>query len=743
MHVYFRPSKLSRTPRDLSHVPKVRRIAPRPAIRIAAAPHTVQHAPVAMLALWSRAAQNPGSCRCLCGQRAIHSSSRSHQTTSLTNVRTTAGIAINAQAQRSGRLWEEAAEALREALERAIVSKNQRGKAGDGESIAHVPLEKLPRDLDWAKVTRVAGMDLVHNKKLAHRMHSRAYDDPDGAWEELRWDSRYPGTQQLQWPANTGHRVQPYNLPPQSLWAPDAARLAAMRRRHTWKKLNMQELCTAVLIHSLLGRIEMPPRTFKGLSPQIERVASFSHKEAHRARKDILASIVRLHLVPVDAVTDERLQAQIYPDQPAIPRYHQDKDGDFYETAQRLNNGLKELLRHETRDRKDDAEVAVALVKICHNLFVSSAPPDVHTFNILIAGFKRWRRPDMVDDAILAFHGSKIRPNEITLRYIMGHYISERRPDGFSRFVAWMRGVGDALMLADPAVNINEASQGRLVRISEHKVYQKVYPTPMVFGALIGGVLKFGGFERALDIYYEMKADGWGLDMAGLTRLLGDCIRRADWQGGVYLWAEINSIKDMAMPKDAAKAYEFMLSLCSVTNNTAAFNQLLQEIAHRGYDRHTILAGALRTTSWAKGKRSNLAPAWAADNLLIAVSSFVKDLKTAEHDASSGPPAFSIDDLLDGQPLVQGDGDLDIENLSDWDDSVQVGVSEQKPSDQTETWANWLEAELGERPADPDVSDWLPTIDSKAVEPDATASKKAWEKWLQAEFGEVPDNPEP
>ncbi|KAF3005650.1 hypothetical protein E8E13_003679 [Curvularia kusanoi] len=684
-----------------------------------------------MLALWSRATQTPGSCRCLvCGCRAVHSSSRSPRAAAPTKARATAGIAINAQGRRGGRLWEEAVDSLREALERPPHPGSQ--KNVDRESIAHTPLEQLPLDLDWAKVTRAAGMDLVDDQRPAHRMHSRAYDDPDGAWEELRWDSRYPGMQRLQWPANTGSRVKPYNLPPQSLWAPDTARLAAMRRRHTWKKLAMQELCTAVLIHSLLQRIEIPRHSLQGLSPQIARVAAFSNGQASRARKDILATVVRLHLVPVDAAVDERAQAQIYPDQPAIPRYHQDSDGDFYETTQRLNSGLRELLRHETRDRKDDAEAAIALAKICHNLLVSSAPPDVQTFNILLAGFKRWRRPEMVDDVILAFHGSKIRPNEITLRSILGHYISERRPDGFSRFVAWMRGVSDALMLADPSVAINEASQGRLVRISEQKVYQKVYPTPMVFGALIGGVLKFGGLERALDIYYEMKADGWGLDMAGLTRLLGDCIRRGDWQCGVYIWAEINSIKDDAMPKDVAKAYEFMLSLCSVTGNTSAFNQLLQEVASRGYDRHTIITGALRTTRWAQSKRSNLAPAWAADNLLIAVSGFVQDMKPP-HDTG-----FSIDDLLNNQSPTDSDPDLAIDNLSDWDDSVPVSVSEQKPLDRTETWASWVEAEFGQRPEHPDAHDWLSAGEqgSGNSEPSSTASREVWEKWLQAEFGE-------
>ncbi|KAF1924454.1 uncharacterized protein M421DRAFT_18430, partial [Didymella exigua CBS 183.55] len=659
-----------------------------------------------MLALWSRAAQTPGSCRCIvCGSRTVHSGASNTLRTQARIQPTVpaAGIAIDARARPSRQLWEEAVDSLKEALERPLDSPLKVSGHGTGgfESIDHVPLERLPRDLDWTRVTQVAGMDLADDQRLSHRMHSRAYDDPDGVWEELRWDSRSPGMQQLQWPANTGHKMKPYNLPPQSLWAVDTARMASLRRRHTWKKLAMQELCTAVLIYSLLRRVSVPGWARGEVAPQIETVASLDGAQARSARKEILANIVRLHLTPVDTELDDALQAQICPDQPGVPQYHQDPDGHFYETSQRLNSGLKELLRHDSRNKKNEKEAAVAVAKICHNLFVSSAPPDVQTFNILIAGFKRWRCPEMVDDVILAFHGSKIRPNEITLRYILGHYISERRPDGFARFVAWMRGVGDALMLADPDVTINEAGQGRLIRKSANKVYQKVYPTPMVFGALIGGVMKFGGFERALDVYYEMKADGWGLDLASLTRLLGDCVRRADWQGGLYIWDEINSIKDLAMPRDMAKAYEFMLSLCSVTGNTSAFNQLLAEVASRGFDRHEILSRALRTTRWAQAKRENLAPAWAADNLLIAVSSFVKDLKEADPGVT---PDFSIDDLMYGAPVVEGDDSMPIDNLRDWDDSapVEVEVSEQQAQDRTETWASWVEAEFGERPRDPD-----------------------------------------
>jgi hypothetical protein len=130
-----------------------------------------------------------------------------------------------------------------------------------------------------------------------------------------------------------------------------------------------------------------------------------------------------------------------------------------------------------------------------------------------------------------------------------------------------------------------------------------------------------------------MKADGWGLAVPELTRLLGDCIRRADWEGGTYVWEEINSIKTKAKPSYVARAYHHMLSLCSVTGNTVAFNQVLNEVAKRGFDQKAIIKAAMKTTRSAQYKKDNLAPAWAADNLMIAVSGYLNEAK-APNDAS-------------------------------------------------------------------------------------------------------------
>jgi hypothetical protein len=603
-----------------------------------------------------------------------------------------AGLAIDARAKAArNKQWEQAFAHLEEAAGSQPSREGAKETEAATES-AHPPyyhgvhLANLPRDLDWAVMGRIVGMELEDDEILqAKEIRSQIRDYAEMDWDDLRFDSRYPGAQALEWPANTGPDLVRYNLPPQSLWAPDVLRLAAMRRRHTWKKLAMQNLSAGFLVHRLLRGADVARFSatasdeFTKLAPQIQKVIAMTAEEDQAARLEILEAIEYLQRAPVDSPTAEIDTARIRVDHPAIPSYRQDADGDFYGITKQLNQGLRRLLQNT--DKGNDRKQALALTKICHNLLVSSASPDLQTFNTLLAGFRRWHRPASVDSVIAAFYTHKIRPNEITCREILGHYAFELRADDFSRFVAKMRGVGDALTLANPNITVNEASQGRLVRINQEKVYQKVYPTPIVFGALMSGVMRFAGFDRALDIYYEMKADGWGLDVPGLTKLLADCVRRADWEGGLYVWEEINSIKTKAKTHDMAGAYNHMLSLCSITGNTVAFNQILNDLAKGGFDRKAIIDAATKTTRWAQSKKGTLAPAWVVDNVMIAVADYM-------HDVKSSDPVNVAD-------MVNSDDAMFKQHGPDVTEAAKSSTEDKK-----DLWAAWVEHEFGERPKD-------------------------------------------
>jgi hypothetical protein len=576
------------------------------------------------------------------------------------------GLTIAAKAKWGrSRQWEDAFSQLQEALDRPPrITKRSEG-----------PVVTTPRPVDHTALDepRVAPRDAA--------VHT---------WEELRFDSHLPGAQAPPWPANTGRDLVPHNLPPQSLWAPDVLRWTAIRRRHTQKKLAMQELATGFLIQNLLRHADITRflhstrNVLDHLAPQIRLIISSSDTATEAARTAFLADMERLHVTDVNSSIECIAGTRVDVPQSSVPRYRQDVDGDFYEICKQMNHGITQLLRQ--REKGDHRGMALVIAKICHNLLVSTAAPDLHTFNTLIAGFTMWRRPDLVDDVIAAFFASKIRPNELVCVQILDHYSLQSRADDFTRFVAKMRGVGDALSLANPAITVNEASEERLVRVNVNKVYQKTHPTPMVFAALITGVMKFAGFDRALDVYYEMKADGWGLAIPALIRLLADCINRVDWEGGSYVWEEINSIKSKVRPSYVAKAYQHMLSLCSVTGNTVAFNQVLNEVAKRGFDQRSIINAAMRTTHSARYKEGSQAPAWVADNLMIAVSGYMKD---------AAPSSITSDDPPPGEPDLE---DVSLSSLTAEDTSEHTKPN---PVDTKEAWSSWIEHELGESPKKP------------------------------------------
>jgi hypothetical protein len=576
------------------------------------------------------------------------------------------GLTIDAKAKWDrGRQWEAAFSRLQEALD----SPSQTTKRSES------PAVPTPRPVD----------NIVFDEPRVSPLDTAAH-----SWEDLRFDSQMPGAQAPPWPANTGRDLVPHNLPPQSLWAPDLLRWTAMRRRHTQKKLAMQELATGFMIQNLLRHADMTRflhstrNALDHLSPQIRLIVSSSDTAIEAAHTAFLADMERLHVMDVNSSIECIAGTRVDVPHSSVPKYRQDADGDFYEICKQMNHGITQLLRQ--REKGDHRGMALTLAKICHNLLVSTAAPDLHTFNTLIAGFTLWRRPDLVDDVIAAFFACKIRPNELVCVQILNHYSLQSRPDDFTRFVARMRGVGDALSLANPAITINEASEERLVRVNGNKVYQKTHATPMVFAALITGVMKFAGFDRALDVYYEMKADGWGLAIPGLIRLLADCINRADWEGGSYVWEEINSIKIKVQSNYVAKAYQHMLSLCSVTGNTVAFNQVLNEVAKRGFDQRSIINAAMKTTHSARYKRDPQAPAWVADNLMIAVSGYMKDAAPSNNTSADLPLDETDLEDVSFPPLP-------VHNTSEH--------TKNNPVNTKGVWSSWIEHELGERSEKP------------------------------------------
>jgi len=115
------------------------------------------------------------------------------------------------------------------------------------------------------------------------------------------------------------------------------------------------------------------------------------------------------------------------------------------------------------------------------------------------------------------------------------------------------------------------------------RVIQLPYPTPMVFGALIKGVLKFSGFEAALRVCQGMAHEGWGLCMSGLNPLLLDCVARRDWTSGLAVWNQVKALKDKERRRSKVPGriplsnFATMLQLCTRCRQKDAFEEVMEE----------------------------------------------------------------------------------------------------------------------------------------------------------------------
>ncbi|KAF2739902.1 hypothetical protein EJ04DRAFT_508354 [Polyplosphaeria fusca] len=638
-----------------------------------------------MQTLWSRAARIPGTCKCFsCLSNTTSALARRTRPTAVkgawafgtptsTFVYTVifaAGLAIDGGAKRNRtKQWDDAFAALNEEMAKAAQRRkeNMARSAGkeatvdnitpadevildsDNSQLVHDsctncdPIQRVEAQLnrlDWDKIQRAVGTELVVSPRvdIPPETFVPAYQVEDDLCRLLQYDSRFPSTQKLEWSANTGRALDRSKLPPQSLWSLDQARDRALRKRLSWKKLAYQEVAIALLVHRLLHRAFFTPMgkhhyipndVFNLLSTPVKTILSLSVIAFEQIEQQLLDYFRSIMNTYGTASGEEiaRLKMESRDIRTVIPKYHQDDDGDFYATTAEMNAAIKHVVSQH-KERPNALEISLIVAKVCHNLLVSSAPPDVQTFNILITAFGGWDLRWFTHTVVVASFRCHIRPNEITCAAILNHYIKTRDPNGFVKYIEKMRGMKrKAVMLAHPRTKMPEEF---LVREKERKVILKVHSSPLVFKVLMYGVLKFAGFERAMDVYSDMKTEGWGLDVLGLEKFLTNCVYRADWEGGQLIWLEICSIATRSKKAHVERAFATMLSLCSVCGKKKASDQLVRETEERKLLTLRILEYATQTTRVAKHmtekqRQLNGLAGYAAEDVLDAFAGYRTD----------------------------------------------------------------------------------------------------------------------
>lgn len=290
---------------------------------------------------------------------------------------------------------------------------------------------------------------------------------------------------------------------------------------------------------------------------------------------------------------------------PQYPRYTACTVNDTNEPTL-LNRTLHSILN--AREQKGGSQNSM-LAKVCYNLLMSTTPPNVHTYNMLLVKFCHWEQQGLVSALITSMRESHIRPNEVTHSTTLKFFTLVENRSAFAKYVRLMEGLDRALAIAHPKTKRISITEGRYRFPEDHtnsvaqfargkdgapipidcnadtdrlfrqtKITEKARMNYVVYGALIHGALQFWGKERAMQFYRAMISEGWKPNLTILTSILRHCCYKQDWPSGFAVWQEIQKLYCDA----SERAYLWMLRLCRRCQRQNAFEEVLSDGTCRG-----------------------------------------------------------------------------------------------------------------------------------------------------------------
>ena len=310
----------------------------------------------------------------------------------------------------------------------------------------------------------------------------------------------------------------------------------------------------------------------------------------------------KLHILQQDKKSDD-FYCQF--ESPEFPRYNSDQV-DNSRTADQLNANLHALFEFAPQD---SSRIGRILPKICYYLLTSTAPPDIHTYNLLISECAGQNQQTLVRHLLASINRTHMRPNEVTLAETLRYYARTRQCRLFDLFVDRMNGFGEGFGEASPQLDIPDLVKFQYrIRITQkdanqeqiNKYYDctsfeksdihnmrreatvKVYEKPRrnldVYQALIQGALLFHGMPEAKKHYQTMISEGWEPNEEILLSILHRSVVDTDWDTGNATWTRLHGCGVHA----DEHAYLLMLQLCRKLGKDQVIQELLRNGIARG-----------------------------------------------------------------------------------------------------------------------------------------------------------------
>jgi hypothetical protein len=203
----------------------------------------------------------------------------------------------------------------------------------------------------------------------------------------------------------------------------------------------------------------------------------------------------------------------------------------------RLNSAIEKLFENMVADHSN---IDLILAKICYNLLVSTSPPNIQTYNILIRSFNRFKMYELSQAVVDSFlFQSKFRPSSETIHLLLDHYSGQKDEAGFKAMVNRMRAVDGDMRMRMRTVDtlsrwhVQEWATTRKVLLKEGILREKVPRDSAIFDSLINGFLELDMVKAAVRYLRAALHEGMQVSSSTLLRLVQACTSTLDYQAGL------------------------------------------------------------------------------------------------------------------------------------------------------------------------------------------------------------------
>jgi hypothetical protein len=249
----------------------------------------------------------------------------------------------------------------------------------------------------------------------------------------------------------------------------------------------------------------------------------------------------------------ERIDALQHEDHP-LPTYSYLDPISVRQEQAELHKSLIALF-NQNGSKPSKVKADIILAKVGYNLLISTSPPNITTYNILLDYFTRIRRHDLAQTVVDSFiDESRYRPNTTTVSLLLNHYSAKGDKEGFRMIVDRMRGVkGDMRIMRRPLSTLSlpwvrEWAMRNKVIHRDGFLTQKMPRNDQIFEALIAGSLTQRDILSAIRFFRAALREGYHVKPELFYRIAEACFSRLDSHAAKTLLDTILRHWDGAVP---------------------------------------------------------------------------------------------------------------------------------------------------------------------------------------------------